>query len=144
MSHPLPTPLSLPSPLPLYQVVANELDIRRCHLLVHQTQRLSSPCILVTNHAAQLFPSLSISSDAAAAAPASAAAEAEKEGEEVKGDNAEAVGGDGAAGEVKGEAEGEGELFDRILCDVPCSGDGTMRKAPDIWKKWCVGWGVVG
>jgi len=27
-------------------------------------------------------------------------------------------------------------LFDRILCDVPCSGDGTMRKNPGIWKTW--------
>lgn len=26
--------------------------------------------------------------------------------------------------------------FDRILCDVPCSGDGTLRKNPDIWNKW--------
>lgn len=26
--------------------------------------------------------------------------------------------------------------YDRILCDVPCSGDGTMRKNPDIWVKW--------
>lgn len=26
--------------------------------------------------------------------------------------------------------------FDRVLCDVPCSGDGTLRKAPDMWKKW--------
>lgn len=26
--------------------------------------------------------------------------------------------------------------FDRILADVPCSGDGTMRKNPDIWMKW--------
>lgn len=26
--------------------------------------------------------------------------------------------------------------FDRILADVPCSGDGTMRKNPDIWLKW--------
>lgn len=38
--------------------------------------------------------------------------------------------------------KGEKELtksslqFDRILCDVPCSGDGTLRKAPDIWRKW--------
>lgn len=28
--------------------------------------------------------------------------------------------------------------FDRILADVPCSGDGTMRKNPDIWKTWSV------
>jgi tRNA (cytosine34-C5)-methyltransferase len=26
--------------------------------------------------------------------------------------------------------------FDRILCDVPCTGDGTMRKNIDIWMKW--------
>ncbi|KAF3929779.1 hypothetical protein ABW19_dt0206487 [Dactylella cylindrospora] len=28
--------------------------------------------------------------------------------------------------------------FDRILCDVPCSGDGTARKNPMIWKDWNV------
>ncbi|XP_071091772.1 RNA cytosine-C(5)-methyltransferase NSUN2-like [Haliotis cracherodii] len=26
--------------------------------------------------------------------------------------------------------------FDRILADVPCTGDGTMRKNPDVWGKW--------
>ena len=26
--------------------------------------------------------------------------------------------------------------FERILCDVPCSGDGTLRKAPDLWRRW--------
>ncbi|CAL4093057.1 unnamed protein product, partial [Meganyctiphanes norvegica] len=34
---------------------------------------------------------------------------------------------DGSVGPIK---------YDRILCDVPCSGDGTMRKNFDVWKKW--------
>ena len=27
-------------------------------------------------------------------------------------------------------------LFDKILADVPCSGDGAIRKLPDKWKDW--------
>uniref|UniRef100_A0A914I5Y6 tRNA (cytosine(34)-C(5))-methyltransferase n=1 Tax=Globodera rostochiensis TaxID=31243 RepID=A0A914I5Y6_GLORO len=27
-------------------------------------------------------------------------------------------------------------LFDRILCDLICSGDGTLRKNPELWKSW--------
>ena len=26
--------------------------------------------------------------------------------------------------------------FDRILADVPCSGDGTVRKNPNVWRDW--------
>ena len=26
--------------------------------------------------------------------------------------------------------------YDRILCDVPCTGDATLRKAPEIWRNW--------
>ena len=26
--------------------------------------------------------------------------------------------------------------FDRVLCDVPCSGDGILRKTPEGWRKW--------
>lgn len=26
--------------------------------------------------------------------------------------------------------------YDRIICDVPCSGDGTLRKNPQIWSEW--------
>ena len=26
--------------------------------------------------------------------------------------------------------------FDRVLCDVMCSGDGTLRKSVDLWPRW--------
>ena len=38
-------------------------------------------------------------------------------------------------------ANGELVLFDKVLCDVPCSGDGTLRKAVDVWKDWKPNWG---
>ncbi|KAG8460624.1 hypothetical protein KFE25_011399 [Diacronema lutheri] len=30
---------------------------------------------------------------------------------------------------------GEG-MYDRIVCDVPCCGDGTFRKNPEAWNHW--------
>lgn len=40
------------------------------------------------------------------------------------------------------EEGGKPVKFDRILCDVPCSGDGTMRKNVMVWKDWKVGNGI--
>eukprot|EP00767_Chilomastix_cuspidata_P000524 gnl/Chilomastix_cuspidata/1134.p1 GENE.gnl/Chilomastix_cuspidata/1134~~gnl/Chilomastix_cuspidata/1134.p1 ORF type:complete len:729 (-),score=348.69 gnl/Chilomastix_cuspidata/1134:73-2259(-) len=33
-------------------------------------------------------------------------------------------------------ADGAPLRYDKILADVPCSGDGTIRKSPDIWRRW--------
>ena len=41
----------------------------------------------------------------------------------------------------KDDPEGKEGVFDRVLCDVPCSGDGTMRKNPGVWKNWTAGGG---
>ncbi|KAH3669049.1 hypothetical protein OGAPHI_001645 [Ogataea philodendri] len=35
--------------------------------------------------------------------------------------------------------DGDYIKFDRILCDVPCTGDGTMRKNLTVWKDWRIG-----
>lgn len=40
---------------------------------------------------------------------------------------------------MKLEEDGPFLKFDRILCDVPCSGDATMRKNIMVWKEWRFG-----
>ena len=37
---------------------------------------------------------------------------------------------------LKQGSERKNFQFDRILCDVPCSGDGTLRKNMSIWKNF--------
>ena len=78
-------------------VLANDLDYKRSHMLVHQVKRLNLPNFMVVNHDAQLFPRIRVN---------------------------------GAAEYLR---------FDRILCDVPCLGDGTMRKNVNVWKDFTVG-----
>ena len=36
----------------------------------------------------------------------------------------------------KGDDKYQWLEYDRILADVPCSGDGTLRKNPDVWVTW--------
>ncbi|KAJ7221845.1 S-adenosyl-L-methionine-dependent methyltransferase [Mycena haematopus] len=89
------TSTSIPSGL----LLANDSDHKRTHLLIHQSARLPSPALMVTNLDASIYPQLKV--------PAAS--------------NANKL---------------ETLLFDRILCDVPCSGDGTIRKNLGIWKTW--------
>ncbi|KII91119.1 hypothetical protein PLICRDRAFT_105153 [Plicaturopsis crispa FD-325 SS-3] len=80
-------------------LIANDSDHKRTHLLIHQSARLPSPAVCVTNCDASLYPSIYL----------------------------DPIGHPGGRRQL---------LFDRILCDVPCSGDGTMRKNLGIWKSW--------
>ncbi|KAJ6289101.1 hypothetical protein OIU76_024989 [Salix suchowensis] len=95
-----------PGSLPDGMVMANDLDVQRCNLLIHQTKRMCTANLIVTNNEAQHFPGC----------------RADKNGSK--------------ASEMEIEPQISQLLFDRVLCDVPCSGDGTLRKAPDMWRKW--------
>ncbi|XP_026192031.1 uncharacterized protein LOC34623416 [Cyclospora cayetanensis] len=106
--------------LPTGAVVANDADVTRSHMLVHHLRHLHSPCLLVTSHAAQFFPTVfeppRVQPAAAAGAPYGVSVAAES---------------DEAAATRLSPVQ-----FDGVLCDVPCSGDGTMRKNAALWAAW--------
>lgn len=79
-------------------LIANDMDYKRAHMLIHQVKRLSSPNLIVTNHDATMFPSIKTPTEPG--------------------------------------APRRYLKFDRILADVPCSGDGTVRKNANVWKDW--------
>ncbi|XQJ31684.1 NOL1/NOP2/sun family, putative [Leishmania guyanensis] len=88
-------------------VIANELDTKRANMLVHQVKRLRL-----------LFPFALFTNHDARYFP-----ELPLQPQPVDADKAAAAG-------------AEVLRFDKILCDVVCSGDGTLRKAPHIFKIW--------
>ncbi|XP_053212199.1 RNA cytosine-C(5)-methyltransferase NSUN2-like [Panonychus citri] len=89
-----------PNSLPIStgMVVANDVDNKRCYMLVHQAKRLHSPCFIICNHDAGGMPNFFTQSN-------------------------------GTRTKLK---------FDRVLCDAPCTGDGTIRKNIDVWTKWTI------
>ena len=46
------------SNVPTGTVVANDADHKRCYMLTHQAKRLNTPCVIITNHDASVFPKL--------------------------------------------------------------------------------------
>lgn len=45
-------------PIPSGYVIANDVDNKRCYMLVHQAKRLNSPCVAVINHDSAILPNL--------------------------------------------------------------------------------------
>ncbi|KAL8711351.1 MAG: hypothetical protein Q9220_004248 [cf. Caloplaca sp. 1 TL-2023] len=84
-------------------LIANDVDYKRAHMLIHQMKRLNSPNLIVTNHDATMYPSIKLPSEPRPDTKSS---------------------------------PNRYLKFDRILADVPCSGDGTCRKNINVWKDW--------
>ncbi|PHJ16214.1 trna (cytosine -c)-methyltransferase [Cystoisospora suis] len=148
-------------------VVANDADSGRAHMLIHHLRHLHSPCLLVTCHSAQFFPSLIIPAEERVLPTVRGAAQAPNKTNQLQGssakpgslgENVSAVNGaegldpyessfNGVSSEMMKEnvrrcptafpvAALRPLRFDCVLCDVPCSADGTLRKARSLWTRW--------
>ncbi|VDL91479.1 unnamed protein product [Schistocephalus solidus] len=91
-------------------VIANDLDRKRCYMMIHQVKRLQSPCVLLTEEDAAIYPRIFVDSPSNPNEVFLYVSFFQRLWTQL--------------------------LFDRILADVPCSGDGTLRKSPDIWRRW--------
>ncbi|BGO95000.1 hypothetical protein NBRC10512_006535 [Rhodotorula toruloides] len=113
-------------------LIANDSDAKRCHLLVHQSlHRVPGTGMMVTNHDATQLPSLRLpKDDKVLDGRLKFTPEDEREMAKTP------------KGRERAQKEYDGMLFDRILADVPCSGDGTLRKNLGIWNDWTVGNGI--
>ena len=95
-------------------VVANDSVRSRCSMLLRRCAALGecAKVLMVVTHKAQCLPPL----------PCALSAGSER-----------------SESELSGSERGGGsslESYDRIVCDVPCSGDGTTRKNPSVWHRW--------
>lgn len=109
-------------------VVANDNDSSRAYMLVHQCHRIGSHSLVVTCHDAQNFPNVYSGSSTAAGVP---------EVDQSPGSLEPAT-----AGAVASVLERNPPFFDRVLCDVPCTGDGTARKNADVFQGWAPNSGI--
>ncbi|KAG5437033.1 hypothetical protein PCANB_001309 [Pneumocystis canis] len=89
-------------------LIANDVDFKRAYMLVHQIKRFNSPCMIVTNHDASKLPNFYVDD----------AIDTLSEPSEV--------------------FKKHILKFDRVLADVPCTGDGAIRKNLNLWKDWDV------
>lgn len=44
--------------IPTGFVIANDVDNKRCYMLVHQAKRLNSPCMAIINHDSTVLPNI--------------------------------------------------------------------------------------
>lgn len=97
-------------------LIANDIDVKRAFMVTRQISVFGHPFASVTCFDAAMFPSLVL-----------------KESDEDDVDFGERA-------VCKDNVKRRKRIlqFDRVLADVPCSGDGTLRKNPDIWRSWSV------
>eukprot|EP00282_Hemiselmis_andersenii_P005399 CAMPEP_0114157286 /NCGR_PEP_ID=MMETSP0043_2-20121206/26533_1 /TAXON_ID=464988 /ORGANISM="Hemiselmis andersenii, Strain CCMP644" /LENGTH=861 /DNA_ID=CAMNT_0001252829 /DNA_START=62 /DNA_END=2647 /DNA_ORIENTATION=- len=118
-------------------VVANDADIARAQMMVHRCKALRSPNLVVTCYQGQSFPRLQVPTShshlpkvtpsARETSPSGATRPLAPTllggGDAMEGSDANSEDQQGRCGD-----EWRNVSFDAVLCDVPCSGDGTLRK----------------
>ncbi len=126
---------------PAGYVLANDSETSRAYMLVHQCKRISTAVRTFLVHACvwkrrddSVAPHRATFLTSSRTQNRAAHARTHAQALCVTTHRAQGFPGRGFQG-----ATGGVEVFDRVLCDVPCSGDGTVRKTFNIWRSWYPG-----
>lgn len=109
-------------------VIANEIDPPRSYILANrcrQTLRERHVSLAVVQHNATKFPNAQAPLVRSDRIVASLGAEKPTSWSSPESSNSTSKG-----------------IYDRIICDVPCSGDGTLRKDLKVWNTWHPTFGI--
>lgn len=141
-------------------VHANDANVKRINTLISQTKRLNSPSLFITHHDAQVLPILEYlpegdlidryhtlySGNRLALSPLTVLGVEQNSEDASNSEKADPLTAEKATSSTAPNREKQSApkpltqkvplVYDRILCDVPCSGDGTSRKNTDMWLKW--------
>ena len=113
-------------------IIANDADAQRAYMLTHQVKRIGSAGMMITTHMGQYFPNLTNWDDGKALHKASSSSSSSSSSSLTSSSSSSSSSG----------ARYPSGTFDRVLCDVPCSGDGTLRKNGEIWSSWSLSSGI--
>jgi len=137
-------------------VVANDVSAARARTLCNNIMRVKSPGAVITQHNARNYPDTVLPTEEMLRLSTLELERVGEDGSVLREARIKAglpVGGPGAAANGGGDASRSSRdlqsaeeaakglprlegAFDRVLCDVPCSGDGTIRKNLDAWTDW--------
>lgn len=135
-------------PAPTGAVVANDSNPRRSYMLSHRLRPHLSHALITLCNDARMLPNVFVAKGVGNLSPHVAAAllPGASEGEPdavsriqaalASADAHHAMMAELGKTDAAGGAGGKHGMFDRVLCDAPCSGDGTLRKAAEVWKSW--------
>ncbi|KAM0679313.1 tRNA (cytosine(34)-C(5))-methyltransferase [Binucleata daphniae] len=129
-------------------VVLNDSNRKRIDVLKTRTNKLNNKGLIITNNDARVYPNIYKIKEYKNKEKHVLGDKSTRDATNSNAESKQIVYNDSINNESNKQITTDVNIeetikYDRILCDVPCSGDATLRKNPDISNKWQISDGVT-